>query len=64
MYNMATYHYNDALITFILMTLAMISGALIFFSKKYSRYFIIAHTILAIATYIMMIYMIIRAPRF
>ncbi len=64
MYNMVTYHYNDALITFILMTIAMISGALIFLTKRYSKYFIIAHIILAIATYIMMILMILRAPRF
>ena len=64
MYDMVTYHYNDALITFILMTLTMISGALIFLFKKYSKYFIIAHVVLAVATYIMMIFMILRAPRF
>ena len=61
---MVTYHYNDALITFILMTLTMISGALIFLSKKYSRYFILVHAVLAIATYIAMIILILRAPRF
>ncbi len=61
---MVTYHYNDALITFILMTITMITGALVFFSKKYSKYFIIAHIVLAIITYIMMIFMILRAPRF
>ncbi len=61
---MVTYHYNDALITFVLMTLTMISGALIFLSKRHSKYFVIVHIILAIATYIMMIFMILRAPRF
>ncbi len=61
---MVEYHYNDALITFILMTLTMITGALIFIAKKYNKYLILIHAVLAIVTYIAMIIMILRAPRF
>jgi len=61
---MVSYHYIDALITFILMTLAMITGALILIAKKYKRLFMTLHIIFAIAAYIAMLLTILRAPRF
>lgn len=61
---MVSYHYIDALITFTLMTLAMITGALILIVKKYKRLFMILHIIFAIAAYIAMLLTILRAPRF
>ncbi len=61
---MVEYHYNDALITFIFMTLTMITGALILLTKKYSRLMRILHIVLGIITYIAMIITILRAPKF
>ena len=61
---MVNYHYYDALLTFIFMTLSMVTGALILLAKRRSRVFIILHIVFAIIAYIMMLVTIIRAPRF
>ena len=61
---MVDYHYYDALLTFMFMTLSMVTGALILLTKKRGRVFIILHIVFAIIAYIMMLVSIIRAPRF
>ncbi len=61
---MVNYHYYDALLTFMFMTLSMVTGALILLTKRRGRVFIILHIVFAIIAYIMMLVSIIRAPRF
>ncbi len=61
---MVEYHYTDALITFIFMTLTMITGALILLAKKYNRLLVLLHIVFAITAYIAMIITILRAPKF
>jgi len=59
------YHYIDAILTFIFMTIAMISGALLIPKRlmKYRRLLLIIHLVSSIISYIMLIITIIRAPR-
>ncbi|WP_048146513.1 hypothetical protein [Pyrococcus abyssi] len=47
-------HYFLGYLTFIMMNLTMLSGALIFLSKKRQRLLIYIHAILAILTYLLM----------
>ncbi len=61
---MVEYHYLDASITFVFMTLAMITGVLILLVKKYNRLLVLLHIVFAVAAYIAMIITILRAPKF
>ena len=63
--NIVTYHYIDALVTIVLMTLSIIFGCLSMLLRTKPRYklaMLIVHVLLGIASYIAMLITFIRAP--
>lgn len=58
------YHYFDATITAILLTLSIVTGALSLLIKgKWKKYFLIIHGLVSIAAYVAFMITYLRAPK-